>query len=171
MKKNVSSLTAVVLCSGGLVLGQGITFDRLLNASKEPQNWLSYSGAYSSQRYSTLSQITPANAKNLELQWVFQARSLEKFEATPLVVDGVMYTVQPPNSVVALDAATGRIFWMYYYHPSRLARNCCGNNNRGLAILGNTLFMGTIDGHLVAVRATDGHLLWDIPIAKPEQGY
>ncbi len=72
-----------------------------------------------SQRYSTLTQITPANVKNLELQWVFQARSLEKFEATPLVVDGIMYTVQAPNDVVALDAVTGRVFWTYPYVPSR----------------------------------------------------
>ena len=72
-----------------------------------------------SQRYSPLTQITPENVKNLELQWVFQARSLEKFEATPLVVDGVMYTVQAPNDVVALDAVTGRVFWTYSYTPSR----------------------------------------------------
>ena len=70
-----------------------------------------------SQRYSLLTQITPQNVKNLELQWVFQARSLEKFEATPLVVDGIMYTVQAPNDVVALDAVTGRVFWTYSYLP------------------------------------------------------
>ena len=72
-----------------------------------------------SQRYSPLDQITPQNVKNLELQWIFQARSLEKFEATPLVVDGVMYTVQAPNDVVALDAVTGRVFWTYPYTPRR----------------------------------------------------
>ena len=71
-----------------------------------------------SQRYSPLDQITPQNVKNLELKWVFQARSLEKFEATPLVVDGIMYTVQAPNDVVALDAVTGRVFWIYSYAPS-----------------------------------------------------
>ena len=80
-----------------------VTFNRILNANKEPQNWLTYSGTELGQRHSLLTQITPANAKNLELQWVFQARSLEKFEATPLVVDGVLYTVQAPNDVVALE--------------------------------------------------------------------
>ena len=84
--------------------GQGVTFDRILNADKEPQNWLTYSGNVMGQRYSPLTQITPANVKNLELQWVWQARSLERFETTALVVDGVMYTVQAPNDVVALDA-------------------------------------------------------------------
>ena len=78
------------------VWGQ-VTYNRILDAGKEPQNWLTYSGSYLSQRYSPLTQITPANVKDLELQWVFQAHSLEKFETTPLVVDGILYTVQAPN--------------------------------------------------------------------------
>src|SRR5215472_2938488 len=85
-----------------------ITYERLLRAAEEPQNWLTYSGTYLSQRYSILSEITPENVKNLEQQWIFQARSLEKFEATPLIVNGVLYTVQAPNDVVAMDAASGR---------------------------------------------------------------
>src|SRR5579884_4281189 len=148
-----------------------VTFDRILNAAKEPQNWLTYSGAFGSQRHSSLSQITPANVKHLEQQWVFQARSLEKFEATPLVVDGIMYTVQPPNDIVALDAATGRIFWTYSYSPSTEARPCCGRVNRGLAILGDTLFMGTIDAHLIAVDAKTGRPLWNREVAKASSGY
>jgi alcohol dehydrogenase (cytochrome c) len=154
----------------GPLLAQ-VSFDRILHAEKEPSNWLTYSGSFLSQRYSRLTQINPRNVHALELQWVFQAQSLEKFEATPLVVDGIMYTVQPPNNVVALDAATGRIFWIYKHRPSREVHNCCGNNNRGLAILGNTLFMGTIDARLIAVDATRGNLLWNIPIARPEAGY
>ena len=100
-------------------------------------------------------------------------QSLEKFEATPLVVDGVMYTVQAPNDVVALDAATGRVFWIYPYAPSTLARLCCGRVNRGLAMLGDTLFMGTIDGHLIAIDAKTGGLVWNVAVggARPEAGY
>src|SRR5215471_19630113 len=90
-----------------------VTWDRLLHPEREPQNWLTYSGNNNAQRYSPLDQITRDNAKNLEIQWVFQARSLEKFEATPLVVDGIMYLTEPPNNVVALDAKTGAIFWVY----------------------------------------------------------
>src|ERR1700689_3497805 len=116
----------MLVLAAGFLAAQGVTFDRILNPAKEPQNWLSYSGSQTSQRYSALSQITPANAKNLELQWIFQARSLEKYEATPLVVDGIMYTVQDPDDVVALDAATGRIFWTYNYTVSKDARPCCG---------------------------------------------
>src|SRR5580704_6470975 len=130
----------IVLLSIAGSLSAQVTFDRLLNAPKEPQNWLTYSGNLMSQRYSPLDQVTPQNVKNLELKWLFQSRSLEKFEATPLVADGVMYTVQAPNDIVALDAATGRIFWTYNYTPSKAARPCCGQVNRGLAILGDTLF-------------------------------
>src|SRR5438105_5303315 len=122
-----------------------VSFERILGANKEPENWLTYSGTTLSQRHSLLNQITPANVKNLELQWIYQARSLQKFEATPLVVDGIMYTVQAPNDVIALDATTGRVFWTYSHVPSADARPCCGRVNRGLAILGDTLFMGTID--------------------------
>ena len=80
-------------------------------ADQEPQNWLTYSGTALGQRYSQLNEITNDNVKNLELQWIYQASSLEKFEATPLVVNGVLYTVQAPNDIIALDAATGRTFW------------------------------------------------------------
>jgi alcohol dehydrogenase (cytochrome c) len=148
-----------------------VSFDRLVRAGETPQDWLTYSGSFLSQRYSALSQITPDNVKNLEQKWVFQTRSLEKFEATSLVVDGVMYTVQAPNDIVAMDAATGRIFWIYSYSPEPQARLCCGRVNRGLAILGDTLFMGTIDAHVVAVDTRNGHLLWNTKVAKPEAGY
>jgi len=155
----------------GQASSSGVTFDRILNANKEPQNWLTYSGTTLSQRHSLLTQITPLNVKNLELQWVFQSQSLEKFEATPLVVDGVLYTVQAPNDVVAMDAATGRIFWVYPYAPSPEARTCCGRVNRGLAILGDTLFMGTIDGHLIALDSKSGHPIWNVTVANTAAGY
>ena len=140
------------------VSAQNVTYQRLLNADKEPQNWLTFSGSYLGARYSTLDQITPANAQNLELKWVFQTQSLQRMEATPLVVDGIMYVSQPPNDVVALDAKTGHVFWVYDYRiPPTAGGPCCGLNNRGLAILGDTVYMGTIDGHLVAIDAKSGH--------------
>jgi alcohol dehydrogenase (cytochrome c) len=168
-------LFLLVAASAGLRAQQPVTFDRLLRANQEPHNWLTYSGNLSGHRHSLLTQMTPANVKNLELQWVFQTRTpaepAEKFEATPLVVDGVMYTVLAPNHVVALDAATGRMFWMYSPRLSPLARVCCGRVNRGLAILGDTLFMGTIDGHLIAIDAKNGKPVWDVSLSKPELGY
>jgi alcohol dehydrogenase (cytochrome c) len=163
-------LVPAVISLSAMAWGQ-VTFDRIVGADKEPQNWLTYSGTTLSQRHSSLTQITPDNAKNLQLQWVYQARSLEKFEATALVVDGVMYTVQAPNDVMALDAVTGRIYWTYSYTPSPDARPCCGRVNRGLAILGDTLFMGAIDAHLVAIDAKNGKPLWNTTVAKAESGY
>ncbi|MBI4474828.1 MAG: PQQ-dependent dehydrogenase, methanol/ethanol family [Acidobacteria bacterium] len=148
-----------------------VSFDRILRANQEPQNWLTYSGSVLSHRHSPLTEITPENVKNLELQWTFQARSLEKFEATPLVVDGVLYTVQAPNDVVALDAVTGRIFWTHPYRPSPDARPCCGRVNRGVAILGDTLFMATIDAHVLAIDAKSGGLIWNVAVAEPKAGY
>ena len=162
---------ALLLISVTSSLFAQVSFDRIMRADKEPQNWLTYSGSVQSQRYSTLTQITPDNVKNLELQWIYQARSLEKFEATALVVDGVLYTVQAPNDVMALDAATGRLFWTYSYTPAPESRPCCGRINRGLAILGDTLFMGTIDAHLVAIDAKNGKPLWNTTVAKAESGY
>ena len=150
------------------VWGQ-VTFDRILNADKEPQNWLTYSGNVKGQRNSGLKQITPANVKNLELQWVWQAKSLEKFETTALVVDGVLYTVEAPDTVVALDAATGRIFWTFPYTPAADARPCCGRVNRGLAILGDTLFLGTIDAHLIALDVVSGKPVWNTTIPVPPE--
>ncbi|HEV8416170.1 MAG TPA: PQQ-dependent dehydrogenase, methanol/ethanol family [Bryobacteraceae bacterium] len=162
---------ALLSLAGALSAQSPVTFDRILNADKEPQNWLSYSGTTRSQRYSLLTQITPDNVKNLELQWVFQSRSLEKYESTPLVVDGVMYTVQNPDDVVALDAATGRVFWTYSYPVSPDARPCCGRLSRGVAILGETLYIGTIDAHVVALDAKTGKAIWDIEVGKAASGY
>ena len=161
----------VLLLASLAALNAQVTHDRLLNTAKEPQNWLTYGGDFSSQRYSALTQITPANVQNLTLQWAFQQRSTEKFESTPLVVDGVMYLTQAPNDIVAMDAVTGELKWLYSYSPSREARPCCGRVNRGVAISGNTLYMTTIDAHIVAVNAADGKLLWDHEVAKAEAGY
>src|SRR3974390_2678359 len=169
-------LRSLMTQAAGLVLAAGtmraqVGFDRILNAVREPQNWLTYSGSVLSQRHSPLNQITPENVKDLQLAWVFQARSLEKFEATSLVVDGVLYTVQAPNDVVALDAASGRTYWVYSYTPSPKARPCCGRVNRGLAVLGDRLFMGTIDARLIALDAKTGKPVWNTEVAKPESGY
>ncbi len=171
MTRRTLTTLLVIVCLASGVVGAQITWDRLANANAEPHNWLMYSGANNGWRHSPLTQITPSNAKDLEMKWVFQVDSTEKLESSPLVVDGVMYITQPPNDIIALDATTGRIFWIYQYRVAPDARVCCGRINRGLAILGDTLFMGTIDAHLVAVNAKNGRLIWDTPIATAAQGY
>ncbi len=171
MTSRVLAGAAVLVTSISVLHGQHVTFERIQHPEKEPQNWLSYSGDPFNQRYSLLTQITKTNAKHLGLQWVWQSKSLEKFEATALVVDGVLYTVQGPPvqgvyEVAALDAATGRPFWTLEYKPLLAARPCCGRVSRGLAILGDTLYLGTIDAHLVAIDAKTGKILWDHVVEK-----
>ena len=149
-----------------------VPFDRILRANQEPQNWLTYSGNLNSQRHSQLTQVTPANARDLTLKWVYQSRSLDKHEVTPLVVDGVMYTVQSPNDVIALDAATGKTIWQYSHKPAEGTRNpCCGNLTRGVAILGDKLFLAALDARMIALDAKTGKELWNTQIADYKQQY
>ena len=131
LKTKLKTLAVLFLLAAATLQAQ-VTYDRILNADKEPQNWLSYSGTPKNQRFSPLTQVTTANVKNLQQAWIWQARSLEKFEATPIVLDGVLYTVEAPNNVVALDAVTGRPFWTFNYTPAPEGRPCCGRVNRSL---------------------------------------
>src|SRR5579863_762189 len=161
----------ILLCLVGASLSAQVSDDSLVHAAREPRNWLTYSGSYASQRYSTLIQITPQNVRMLEQKWVFQADSLQKFETTPLVVNGIIYLTQPPNDVIALDGRTGRPFWIYQYKPAPDATPCCGSVNRGLAIRGEVLFMATIDAHLIAIDAISGKPLWNTKVADSDAGY
>lgn len=179
----VTNMVAFVSLTG-LLFGQGggrgpvnreapvtnVPFERILKP--EPQNWLSYSGNTMSQRHSALTQITTGNAKDLTLKWVYQSRSLDKHEVTPLVVDGVMYTVQSPNDVIALDAATGKTIWTYLHKPAPGTKNpCCGNLTRGVAILGDKLFLASLDAQLIAINAKTGKELWNTQVADYKQQY
>jgi alcohol dehydrogenase (cytochrome c) len=148
-----------------------VTYDRILKAAAEPHNWLTYGGGYSSQRYSGLTQITPANVSQLEMKWMLQDQVFGAWQSNPLVVDGVMYLTERPNDVMAVDAKTGRMYWLYRYTPSPDARVCCGANNRGVAILGDTLYMGTLDAHLVAIDAKNGRPLWDVTVGDVKLAY
>jgi alcohol dehydrogenase (cytochrome c) len=159
---------SVSLASAGL--SAQVTYDRLLKAASEPQDWLTYSGTFMSQRYSQLTQITPANVKNLQLKWMYQGTVFAPWQATPLVVDGIMYLTQRPNDVVALDARTGRAFWIYQHLPARDAIVCCGANNRGVAILGDTLFFATHDARVIAIHTKTGQALWNVEVANRKEG-
>ena len=151
--------------------GSPVTSERLLNASEEPENWLMYSGQYNSQRHSRLTAIDKSNVDQLEVKWVKQLETLADVETTPLVVDGVMYLTQSPSNVIALDAATGSQFWTYEHTlPEKLAL-CCGRQNRGVAILGETLFLGTLDAKLIALDAKTGAVQWEVQSADPATGY
>jgi alcohol dehydrogenase (cytochrome c) len=171
---------SVTVSVWGQAVAPNITFERILQADREPQNWLTYSGNVLGHRYSPLTQITRANVTRLEQAWIWQGLQFawtrmgadpgsaeQKFEATPLVVNGQLYTVQAPNDVIALDATTGRIRWTYRHVITQRALDfCCGRVNRGLAILGDTLFMGTLDARLLAINASTGKVVWNTMVAS-----
>ena len=104
------------------------------------------------------------------MKWVFQARWLDPYETTPLVVNGVLYTMQGDDGV-ALDATNSRLFWIYRYAPDALALQHCGRISRGLAILGDTLYLAAVDAHLIAIDAKTGTPLWNTTVAKTASGY
>ena len=142
--------------------------ERILRADREPQNWLTYSGGYASQRFSLLGQITRENVKNLTLKWVWRPRYLDKMESTPLVVDGVLYAVQN-SEVVALDAETGRNFWTFRYQVPPES-NAYVMVVKGLGFSGDRLFWPTYDGHLIAIDAKSGKALWNKTILDWRKG-
>lgn len=152
-------------------LGAGVTSDRLRRAPAEPHNWLTYWGDYAGTHYSALSEITASNVPRLQAQWALQLPGTSILEATPLVIDGVMYTSGPPGTVVALDARTGRQIWRY--QRMQKVRNLDEINpfNRGVAVLGNRVFVGTLDAALVALDASTGLPVWEVQVADTMLGY
>jgi alcohol dehydrogenase (cytochrome c) len=148
-----------------------VTYERILKSGGEPGNWLTYSGNYAGHRFSPLDQINERNVDRLKLLWSYQVNSLQKFESTPLVVDGVMYISEPPSHVTALDPRSGRPFWKYRRTIPDDVRVCCGQVNRGVAVLGNLVFVGTVDAHLVALDGKTGAVQWDVAVADYRAGY
>jgi alcohol dehydrogenase (cytochrome c) len=148
-----------------------VPYDRLRNADNEPANWLTYSGNYSSHRFSRLNQINSTNVKGLKPAWVYQVKSRDAVQTTPLVVDGIMYLSEPASDVTALDTRTGRALWSYRRPMPKGVRGCCGQVNRGVALLDDMVYVGTYDAHLVALDAKSGVARWDTPVADPNVGH
>jgi alcohol dehydrogenase (cytochrome c) len=148
-----------------------VTYDRIANAAAEPQHWLTYSGSYDGHRYSPLAEIERRNVARLKLAWIYQTNDLNQFEATPLAADAIMYISEPPSQAAALDLRTGRPVWQFRRAAPSDVRTCCGQVNRGVALLGDTVFLGTLDAHLLALDAKTGHLLWDRVVADYKTGH
>ncbi|MYA66500.1 MAG: PQQ-dependent dehydrogenase, methanol/ethanol family [Gammaproteobacteria bacterium] len=148
-----------------------ISYERILQAENEPESWLTYNGGYMSQRYSRLTQIDQDNVGDLELRWLLQNQVFGAWQSSPIVADGVMYLTERPNSIMAVDPVTGRVFWKYVHTPADNALVCCGANNRGVAVLGDRVFMGTLDARLVAVDRINGELLWDAEVGDVNLAY
>ena len=147
-----------------------VSFPRIRNASAEPRNWLTYWGDYGGNHYSRLDGITPANVGGLAPAWSFQFGS-GTVESVPLVVDGLMFVTGPLNNAAALDARTGRPIWRYSRTLPNVAAHCTVMANRGFAILGDRLFMGTLDAHLVSLDAKTGSVIWDVPVEDYQSGF
>lgn len=135
-------------------------------------NWTTYGGNDWNQRYSTLAQLNPTNVRSLVPRMVFQTgiSRLGSFENTPIVVDNMMYVTTPYNTAIAYDLNTGKQVWRYE-HKLGTTIVCCGPNNRGVALHGPHVFMGTLDARLVAFDRMSGEVLWDIEVADPAYGY
>jgi PQQ-dependent dehydrogenase (methanol/ethanol family) len=154
-------------------LAGGVSYERLKNAGREPHNWLTYWGDYQGTHYSALDQINPGNAASLRPAWTFPILGGTTLQGTPLVVDGIMYATGSgdPTSVTALDARTGRAIWRWS-RPQRVVNPFQINPYiRGVAILGNRLFVGTLDAVLIALDARTGQQLWEVPVADTMEGY
>src|SRR5262249_58643906 len=118
---------------------------------KDPGKGLTYGGAYNAHRHSPLTQLTPQNVAQLSAQWTFQTGTLGSFQTTPIVIDGVIYATGFNNNAWAIDARSGRPIWRYRRELPDDLKLCCGAINRGFGVLGDRLYMGTLDAHLVAV--------------------
>ena len=144
---------------------------RLDGADKDGSNFLHSNGNYAQTRYYNAAQINSGNVAKLRPAFTFQTEVLESMETAPIVVDGVMYLTTSYNHVYALDAATGKEFWHYKHKQGPVTTFCCGPNNRGVAILNDRVYMGTLDAKLLALDAKTGKVLWSTQIADPEAGY
>jgi alcohol dehydrogenase (cytochrome c) len=167
--------TLVALCSlmllGASRLEAQVPYERLVSAEREPGSWLTYSGSYASWRYSALDEIRPDNVAELRVQWVYQTAP-GPVETTPVVADGIMYLTEPPSTVAALDARTGRRLWRWIDQVPDSALNIGGaRSNRGVAILDGTVYVGTVDTRLVALDAESGIVRWETEVAENSLGY
>lgn len=161
---------ALLLSATGARGEAGLVDDkRLQNAQDDARNWITYGRDYSNQRFSPLAQINTATVAKLAPAWSFKTGVNSTFQASPIVVDGVMYVSLPFNHVVALDARTGAQLWRYQ-HKRRTDKMCCGPANRGVAVAYGKVYLGTVDARLIALDQKDGKVLWDVPLVDDLDG-
>ncbi len=152
-------------------LPKPVTQERLDTSWRNTDDWLVTNGSYTQTRYYPGTQINKGNVSRLKPAFIFQTALNESMETAPVVVDGIMFITTSFNHVYALDAATGREFWHYTHKMGPIITFCCGPNNRGVAVSGGRLFMGTLDSKLVALDAKTGNVVWESQIADPDLGY
>lgn len=148
-----------------------VTQDMLNRAAGDGNNFLHTNGNYEQTRYYPARQINSSNVGNLRPAWIFQTEVVESMETSPIIVDGVMYVTTSFNHVYALNAETGEQIWHYKHKMGPITTYCCGPNNRGVAVYGDMVYMGTLDARLLALDAKTGKLLWNVEVGDPELGY
>jgi alcohol dehydrogenase (cytochrome c) len=157
------------------VLGQApvspVTQQQLNAADKSVNNFLLTNGNYAQMRFHPAKQIDRNSVKRLHVAWIFQTDVKESMETSPIVVDGVMYVTTSFSHAYALDAKTGAQLWHYNHKMGLVTAYCCGPNNRGVQVLGDHVYLATLDSKLVALKAKTGEVAWQSDIADPELGY
>lgn len=150
-----------------------VTQDRLLRAAENPSDWLIYGGNYAATWYTPLKQIDTTNVGTLAPAWAFSMGVLGGQDGIPVVNNGVMYITSAWSKLFALDARTGTLLWMYEADlPENISGMlCCDVVNRGVAVLGDRVFWATLDGHLLALDAQSGKVIWNVAVADWEAGY
>jgi PQQ-dependent dehydrogenase (methanol/ethanol family) len=182
--RSVSALSAVALLAmapitaysetgSGTLYGDmhTVTQDMLNRAAGDGNNFLHTNGNYDQTRYYPARQINASNVGDLRPAWIFQTEVVESMETSPIIVDGVMYVTTSFNHVYALNAETGEQIWHYKHKMGPITTYCCGPNNRGVAVYGDMVYMGTLDARLLALDAKTGKLLWNVEVGDPELGY
>src|SRR5689334_10312012 len=143
-----------------------------LVAQTNDGGWAMYSGSYSSHRFSPLQQISTANVARLKPAWVYQPAGAGSIETTPLAANGVMYVTWGPTAVAALDVKSGKPIWEWTRPIAPTVLNLgFPRVNRGVAMLGGTLYVGTLDGYLVALDAKSGIERWVTPVGDNPTGH
>ena len=170
--------SALVLLTATVSVAQQAPQTRLVTQAEiqegltpDGSRWLTFGGGYHNQRHSPLTQITPENVHRLAAQWTFQTNEVEKFETTPLLRDNVLYVTGPLNTAWAIDARSGRTFWEYRRELPENLTACCGLVNRGFAMLGDRLYMTTLDAHVLAFDSATGRIVWEAEMAEHSVGY
>lgn len=168
------SFPLLAILTVAALVAQTISYDQLKSAARDNTSWLSYGRDLLGQRYVELNQITPKNVNRLQPAWVFATGGENRgLQATPLIHQGVMYLSADGSRVFAIDARTGAVKWSWDPKISKETERvyCCGAINRGLALLGDYVYIGTLDARLVALKKDTGEVAWDVPVFDWRQGY
>jgi quinohemoprotein ethanol dehydrogenase len=173
VRRALLSLAAAALAAGAAAAQAPVDDTRIAEAASSPADWLAHGRTWSEQRYSPLGHVNEGNVAGLAPAWVYATGETRGHEATPLVADGVMYTTLPWSIVVALDAATGRELWRYDPAVAKTwgRHACCDVVNRGVALYRGRVYVGTLDGRLVALDAKTGAPGWETLTIDPSRPY